>query len=464
MKSETTIEEGNSNLTFDIKAIFPPVAPGKIPIFGHLFLFRKDPYKFLQKNCLEMGPIFSFRLLNRNFYVLNHPDFIRHILISNAKNYSRKSSYQFLEEILGQGLLTTEGELWRKRRRLAQPSFNKDQLTKLVQQIEDSIGKFIGRYTTENKVVLDLDHEMNHLTLTVLTNSIIQTELEDRFYLVKENLLISLKYLTTNRFKAIKWTKHLPSIIKYKGQKGINVLKRIVLEIIQSRRASTTTHADLLAMLMAAKDEETGESLTNEELLDEVMTMFVAGHDTTSVVLTWTLYLLARHPEIEEKLQIEILANDKSTPLTMEHLMEYPYLKMIIQESMRLYPPVWSFGRKAITDDIVNGYAFPSGTSCTMPALFVHRNPSFWEKPNEFYPEHFTPEKIKERDKLAYFPFSAGQHRCIGEHYAIIEIQIALIHLLRKFKISLQTQKEVTPLLLITLKPKEVIQFYFTKR
>lgn len=464
MKSEITIEEGNSNLTFDNKANFPPAAPGKIPILGHLLLFRKDPYKFLQKNCLEMGPIFSFRLLNRNFYVLNHPDFIRFVLVSNAKNYSRKSSYQFLEEILGQGLLTTEGELWRKRRRLAQPAFSKDQLAKLVQQMEDSIKKFISKYTAEKKMVLDLDHEMNHLALTVLTNSIIQTELEARFYLVKENLFFSLKYLTTNRFKAIKWTKYLPGLTKYKGQKGIKILKSIILEIIESRRASVNTHADLLAMLMASKDEETGDSLTNEELLDEVMTMFVAGHDTTSVVLTWTLYLLARHPEIEEKLLKEIQANDKGAPLTIEQLMQYPYLKMIIQESMRLYPPVWSFGRKAITDDIINGYTVPLGTSCTMPALFVHRNPTFWEKPDAFYPEHFTPEKIKERDKLAYFPFSAGQHRCIGEHYAIIEIQIALIHLLKKFKISLQTQKEVTPLLLITLKPKEAIQFYFKKR
>ncbi len=442
----------------------PEEAPGKLPFLGHLLLFRKDPYKFLQMNCEEMGPIFSFHLLNRKFYVLNHPEFIKHVLVSNAKNYSRKSSYKFLEEILGQGLLTTEGELWRKRRRLSQPAFNKESLSKLVEQIETSIINFTGKYEIENNSILNLDHEMNHLTLSVLTNSIIQTELNDNFNKVKENLFFSLKYLTTNRFKAVKWTKHLPSYTKYKGKRGIKILKNIVLEIIESRRTSEVVHTDLLAMLMASKDEETGESLKNDELLDEVMTMFVAGHDTTTVVLTWTLYLLARNPEIEDKLITEIEANESGSSLSIEGLMHYPYLKMIIQESMRLYPPVWSFGRKAINDDFINDFFVPKGTSCTMPAIFVHRNPQFWEKPNEFYPEHFTLEKIKERDKLAYFPFSSGQHRCIGEHYAIMEIQIALIHLLKKYKITLQSQKEILPSLLITLKPKNPILFKLNKR
>jgi cytochrome P450 len=448
----------------DSNRTLPKEAPGKLPILGHLTLFRKDPYKFLQKNCSEMGNIFSFQLLNRNFYVLNHPDLIKHVLIVNAKNYSRKSSYHFLEEMLGQGMLTTEGELWRKRRRIAQPAFSKESLSKLVEQIEGSIIDFISKYNVDNKSIFDLDYEMNHLTLSVLTNSIIKTELNDKFNLVKENLFFALQYLTTNRFKAIKWTKNLPSITKYKGQRGIKILKSIVLEIIESRRSSTITHTDLLAMLMASKDEETGESLTNNELLDEVMTMFVAGHDTTSVVLTWTLYLLARNPEIEEKLSAEIEANYKDEPLTIDALKLNPFLRMTIQESMRLYPPVWSFGRKAINDDYIDGYFVPKGTSCTMPALFVHRNPLFWEKPNEFYPEHFLPEKVKERDNLAYFPFSAGQHRCIGEHYAIMEIQIALIHLLKNFKVILQSQKEITPLMLITLKPKEPVLFYFQKR
>jgi cytochrome P450 len=457
--------EGNVNLPAEMGAgLLPPMAPGKLPVLGHLLAFRRSPHNFLQQNCREMGSIFSFQLFHRTFYVLNHPDFVKHVLVNNAKNYSRKSSYHFLEEILGEGLLTIEGELWRKRRRMMQPAFSKEQMRLLVGQVETSIRDFTKRYASKTGETLDLDTEMNQLTLMVLTNSIIQTELADRFVLVKQNLFLSLKYLTTNRFKALKWTTRLPSLTKYRGQKSIRLLKAIVMNIIVSRRASTATHSDLLAMVMAAKDEETGAYLTNEELLDEVMTMFVAGHDTTSVVLTWTLYLLARHPDIEAKLVAEIRAQHSPEPQTIESLMAYPYLRMVIQESMRLYPPVWSFGRKAVQADQMLGYHVPAGTSCTMPALFVHRHPDFWEQPNAFYPEHFLPEQVKAREKLAYFPFSAGQHRCIGEHYAIMEIQLALIELLNNYTVKLASATAVDPLLLVTLKPQQPIRFQFHKR
>lgn len=442
----------------------PPQAPGAWPIIGHLLLFRKSPYNFLKDNCSRMGPIFSFRLLHRQFYVLNHPDFIKQVLVNQAKNYSRKASYHFLEEILGEGLLTIEGEVWRKRRRIMQPAFSKEQLGLLLNQVEDSILQFITRYENQKNQPLDLDHEMNHLTLTVLTNSIIKTALEQRFTEVKENLFLALNYLTTNRFKAIKWTRHLPSRTKSQGKKSIHLLKVLVLDIIVQRRASEQQESDLLAMLMAARDEETGEKLSNEVLLDEVMTMFVAGHDTTSVVLTWTLYLLAKHPEVEARLLEELQQQPIDGPLTIEKLQQYPYLKMVINESMRLYPPVWSFGRKALISNELLGYQVDAGTSCTMPALFVHRHPDFWERPNDFYPEHFSAEQQKARDKLAYFPFSAGQHRCIGEHYALMEVQIALMHLVSRYQVRLVSTEPVDPLLLVTLKPQKPILFHFLKR
>ena len=442
----------------------PPVAKGSIPLFGHLFAFRKDPFTFLNENCKTMGPVFSFKLMSRNFYVLNHPDLVKHVLVTNAKNYSRKRSYQFLEEMLGRGLLTTEGEEWRKKRRIAQPAFYKDQLEHLLQQMEVSIEKYLEALHNRSNDIIDLDIEMNHLTLSVLSNSIIQSDLESRISLVKVSLRDALKYLTQKRFSAFKWLQHFPGNTKSEGRQGIKTLKSIVMEIIEDRRNSNIIHKDLLSMLMASTDDETKERLSNQELLDEVMTMFIAGHDTTAVVLTWAFHLIGRHPEIEEKMVKEIRENSNSDTLTMNELRNFPYIKMVIQEVMRLYPPVWTFGRRAINDDNNNGYYVPANTFCTMPALFVHRNPEFWEKPDEFYPEHFMPEKVKERNKHAYFPFSAGQHFCIGEHYAQMEIQLVLIHILKKYKVRLLSDQPVGMQLLITLKPASNIFAKLEKR
>ncbi len=442
----------------------PPPAPGAIPVLGHIIDFKTNTLNFFEKNCKTMGPIYSFRLMKRNFYVLNHPDFIKHVLVTNAKNYDRKISYSFLEEMLGQGLLTTEGEEWKKRRRMAQPAFHKEQLEKLLVQMEVSIKTCINRLEQKASDKIDLYSEMNHFAIYVLSNSIIHTNLESKEQLVEQSLLDALTYLAKKRFSPFKVINNLPSKIKRKGKKGIAELKKIVFDIIKARRNSAEFHADLLSMLMAATDEETNAKLTDIELRDEVMTMFIAGHDTTAVALTWAIYLISKHPEVEEKIVKEIKENFKGESLTMADLRNFQYTRMVIQEVMRLYPPVWTFGRKTLKDDEVNGYYFPANTYLTMPSLFVHRNPEFWEKPDDFYPEHFLPEKVKERNKHAYYPFSAGQHLCIGEHYAIMEIQLVLINLLQKYTVKLETKGPVGLQMLVTLKPKETIFVRFEKR
>jgi cytochrome P450 len=442
----------------------PPIAKGSIPIANHAFKFKGDMHHFLEENCKTMGPIFSFKLFSKTYYVLNHPDFIKHVLVDNVKNYSRKKSYAILAELLGQGLITTEGEKWRKRRRMAQPAFYKEKLEVLLQQMEESIHKFVANWEGEKTKHVDIDKELSHITLDVLSNSIIQSDLQEKYPIVKKNLSEAWTYLSQKRFKFIKLMNKLPSKTKSDGQASISSLKKIILEVIENRRKSNIEYFDLLSMLMASTDEETSQQLTNEELLDEVITLFTAGHDTTAVVLTWAFYLIGQHLEVQEKILQEI--NEKSTdqPLGMKELMGFQYTKMVIQETMRLYPPVWTFGRKAVQDDEIGGYFVPAGTSVTLPALFVQRNPEFWEKPNDFYPEHFLPEKMKAQKKFSYFPFGGGQHLCIGEHYAMMEMQLVIIHLLKKYKLTLATEKPVGVNLLITIRPKEIIWANFEKR
>lgn len=443
---------------------FPPVAKGSIPIAHHFFKFKKDIFGFLEYNCKHMGPVFTFRLFNRKYYVINHPDLVKHVMIDHVKNYSRKKSYAILQEMLGNGLITTEGEEWRKRRRIAQPAFYKEKLELLLKQMETSIQSYIQNWDNRVEERVDLDTEMSQITLHVLSNSIIQSDLEEKFPSVKKDLAEAWNYLAKKRFNTIKFLNQIPSKAKSDGKRAIASLKNTILHIIENRRNSKKEYADLLSMLMASTDEDTTQKLTNEELRDEVMTLFTAGHDTTAMVLIWTFYMLGRHPEVEAKVVKEITENYTGQYLSMKDLMRFQYSKMVIQEVMRLYPPVWTFGRRTVNHDEIGGYHIPADTRVTLPALFIHRNPEFWEKPNTFYPEHFLPEKIKVQKKLSYFPFGGGQHLCIGEHYALMEMQLVLIHILKKYKIKLESDKPVGMKLLITIRPDEIIWARFIKR
>lgn len=443
---------------------YPPLISGGRRFLGHFLPFRKNPYLFFQKHCKEHAGIFMFTLIGRPFIVLNHPEAIKHVLVSKAKNYSRKSSYQFLEELLGEGLLTTEGDDWRKKRRLSQPTFSKEQMEGLIGLLESTTTDFIQQWS-KKQTNLNLDEEMNQVALALLTNSVIQSEMNDQtFKLVKDHLETALFYLTKNRFNPFKWQKKLPSLTRKKGKKSINILKDLIKDIVDHRSQSNQTHTDLLAMLISAVDTETGSKLNNIELMDEVMTMFVAGHDTTSVVLTWTIFLLGKHPEIQQKLLNEIDENHHDKPISSEYLKNFTYLKMVINESMRLYPPVWAFGRKSVQEDEIMGYHIPKGVNCNIPVMFMHRNSRYWEKPNEFYPEHFLEDAVKQRDKFAFIPFSGGEHRCIGEYFALMEVQIVLIHLLRKFKISVSNEQNTDLNLLVTIKPKHKIHISLSNR
>ena len=442
----------------------PPIADGSIPFAHHFFKFRNDIYSFLEENCRTKGPVFTFKLFNRTYYVINHPDLVRYVMVENVKNYSRKKSYLILQEMLGHGLITTEGEEWRKRRRIAQPAFHKQKLELLIGLMDKAVLNSIQDWEGQASEKKDLDAEMSRITLNVLMGSIMQSDIKDSALGIKQELALAWKYLASKRFNTLPILTKLPSKTKKEGKNAIASLKLSILHIIENRRKSSIEYNDLLSMYMDSTDEITNQKLTNEELRDEVMTLFTAGHDTTAMVLIWTFYLLGQHPEIEKKVVDEIQKKYSAQSFTMAELMGFQYTKMVIQEVMRLYPPVWTFGRRAVSDDELGGYYIPADARVTVPSIFIHRNPEFWEKPNEFYPEHFLPERLKTQKKLAYFPFGGGQHLCIGEHYAMMEMQLVLIHILRKYKIKLQSDKPMGLNLLITIRPQKTIWVNFEKR
>ena len=441
----------------------PPLAPGALPLFGHLFQFKRNPLTFFAAHANQMGQLYRIKLLHKEYLVVNHPDAIRHILVNNVKNYSRRKSYAFLQELLGDGLLTSEGEPWRKQRRLSQPAFSKEQLHGLITQMDVSIQDYLKENWNTNSFV-DLEKSMNVLTLQILTQSILYSPTQSYFEKVQFDLHDALQYMTSSRFNALKILSKLPSKKKTKGKAAIKNVKTLVAKIISDRaNPHSEKFNDLLEMLMSTKDEETGESLGQDALLDEVMTMFVAGHDTTAAALTWIIYLLNKNPKALDQMKEELNVNWDGKVVTFETLNSLPYMKMVIQEALRLLPPVWAFGRKAKEDDVILNYQIKKGNSLNIPVYAIHRHPDFWEHPNEFYPEHFLPEAVKQRDKFAYMPFSLGQHRCIGEYFAIMEIQMVLMRIYKNFKIELTTQEPMEFIPLVTLKPKHAIQLQINK-
>jgi len=441
----------------------PTLAPGAMPLFGHLFQFKKNPLAFFIAHASQMGHLYRIKLLHKEYLVVNHPDAIRHILVNNVKKYSRRKSYAFLQELLGDGLLTSEGEPWRKQRRLSQPAFSKEQLHGLISQMDASIQDYLKENWNTNSFV-DLEKSMNVLTLQILTQSILYSPTQSYFEKVQFDLHDALQYMTSSRFNALKILSKLPSKQKTKGKAAIKNVKTLVAKIISDRaNPHSEKFNDLLEMLMSTKDEETGESLGQDGLLDEVMTMFVAGHDTTAAALTWIIYLLNKNPKALDQMKEELNVNWDGKVVTFETLNSLPYMKMVIHEALRLLPPVWAFGRKAKEDDVILNYQIKKGNSLNIPIYAIHRHPDFWEHPNEFYPEHFLPEAVKQRDKFAYMPFSLGQHRCIGEYFAMMEIQMVLMRIYKNFKIELTTQEPMEFIPLVTLKPKHAIQLQINK-
>lgn len=442
----------------------PSLAPGARPFLGHLTQFKRNPLEFFLYQSKRLGPLYRIKLLHKNYIVVNHPDAIRHILVNNVKGYSRRKSYAFLQELLGDGLLTSEGDGWKKQRRLTQPIFSREQLHGLLMQMDLSIKDFFVKNWGENGNI-NLEKSLNELTLQILTDSIIYSPDKSYFQSVQFDLHFALDYMTSKRFNAFKILAELPTKKKRKGKASIKNVKAIVSDIIQKRALSNTMeHNDLLEMLMTTKDADTGEHLDQNTLLDEVMTMFVAGHDTTAAALTWTIYQLQMNEKVLEVMLSELDQNWNGDTITVDSLNSLSYMKMVIQESMRLLPPVWAFGRKAKEDDSIIGYNIRKGQSINIPIYAIHRHPDFWEKPNEFYPEHFLPEAVKQRDKFAYMPFSLGQHRCIGEYFALMEIQMVLMRFYKAFKVELISKEQMDYTPLVTLKPKKKILLNLTSR
>lgn len=427
--------------------------PDRLPLaqfFWHAEAIRKNPIPFHQKFFQKYGDTFAVRLGKKKYLMLSRDkELVQYILQKNHKNYYKsKIQTNYLSKYLGNGLLTVNGDFWLRQRRLIQPAFHKQKMQSLIGLMESTINSQL-EHIPEDKLV-DVFPIMNKLAFNVVAKSLFNESLPEETLIRLQKIIeeIQLFLVKEVRLPHKGWWFKLTGQIK-KHEILAEESRDILQEVINRRRTSGIEGDDLLDMLLATRYEDTGEPMSTRQLIDEISILFVAGHETTANALSFTLFLLAKHPEAQQKIFNEISAVDGESGA--EKIARLKYTKAVIDESMRLYPPAWITDRENLEDDTIGKFHIRKDTLVGVSFYELHRNPKYWEQPNDFKPERFLGEERK-KHAGAYYPFGAGPRMCIGLGFAIYEMVLTVAFLLKKYRLSTtKTELQMNPL--ITLKP-----------
>lgn len=423
---------------------------------------RRNPIPFHRRYFEKFGDSFSIKIGFSKYIILSRDNEIaQYILVKNQKNYN-KSKFQsvYLSKYLGKGLLTSDGDFWLKQRRLIQPAFHKQKMNQLVDNMNNTISAELDNLV-EDKAI-NVFPIMSNLGFNVVAKSLFQlSSAEDKFHRIKfiieevQNFLIKEIRLPHKAW----WFSLSGQVKKHLSLAEEN--NRIIQEIIEERKTSKEEINDLLNMLLETRYEDTGESMSIEQLIDEIKVLFIAGHETTANALTFTLHLLGSNPEVQQKVLDEITEIESQTKNIIEQLQKMTYTNAVLNESMRLYPPAWITDRQNVEDDTLAQFKIKKDTLIGVSFYELHRNPKYWNNPDEFIPERFLGEQRKESMQY-FYPFGAGPRMCIGTGFAIYEMCLTISQIVKKYVIKSNNDViQFNPL--ITLKPVNV-EVSFSKR
>ena len=415
---------------------------------------RDNPISVYAPETYER-PFSERRVLFQRFVLLNHPDYIHRVLVANQANYRKgRLTRQILGPTLGNGLLTSEGEFWRRQRRIEAPAFHHRRLAGLAGLMVEVAEGVSARW--RGRPEIDVGREMMALTMEIVARALFSRDIAGSVGELGAAIGVLIesfgKAAVADLLGLPEW---LPRRRDPEAKRALAYVDSVIYEIIRSRRAAPEAPGDLLLMLLEARDEETGEGMTDRQLRDEVMTLFAAGHETTAVALTWCWHLLGQHPEVEARLHGEIDAALAGRSPAFEDLERMPYGRMVVEETLRLYPPAYSFNREALADDWMGPHRVPRGALVTLSPWVTHRNPALWPEPLRFDPERFAPEQARERPRYAYFPFGGGPRICIGAGFAMMEARLALAVLARDWRLVPPPGPAPRPQARVTLRPRE---------
>ncbi len=432
----------------------PPVWP----VLGAAPALRRDALSFMLEARRAHGDVVAMPLGLKPAVQITHPDLVRHVLIDNSANYGRSPMTDRLKFMLGEGLVTADGERWARQRRMMQPIFQRDRLDGLIPIMTAAVEDMLERWNVlaRSGTPVDIGAQMGHLALDIITRALFGTSGGPLAEDVIRCIPILQEYTASLFWTFNPLAGKLPTPHRRRFRAALATIDTIILRFIRERMAAGAGDADMLDALLKARDPETGAVMDEKALRDEVITLFLAGHETTANALTWTWYLLDRHPEALDRLEVEA-ATVGSAPKTAEDLNGLGYARRVAQEAMRIYPPVWSFNRLALDTDTLGGYAIPRRATVFIPPWVLHRHPSFWEDPERFDPDRFTSARSAGRPRYAYLPFGAGPRTCIGSHLALMEMQVVLPLVASRYRLRLASDHPVSAQALITTRPSKPI-------
>jgi cytochrome P450 len=406
------------------------------------------------------GDVFRYQLGPLVFHQVAHPDHVKHVLLDNQKNYPRSWYYGRTKVVVGEGLVTTEGAPWRRLRRMVQPAFHHQRVAALAGVMTEATGAMLGRWrdhaSQRGGEPLDVAAELIALTLRVVGRALLGVDLGGEADRLGPAITTALEYADHRVNDLLLLPTAVPTPRNLRFRRARRTLDTLVFDILaRRRRAGEDGTHDLLSMLLAARDEETGEGLTDRELRDQLLTFIGAGHETTAVALAWTLYLLDRHPEADARVRAEVAeALDGRTP-TAADLPRLAYTRRVIEESLRLYPPVYGLVRDALHADEIGGFHIPARSMIILSPYVTHHHPGVWPDPERFDPDRFLPERSAGRPRFAWFPFLGGPHQCIGQEFALMEATLVVAMIAQSFRLRLAPGARVEPKPMLSLRPRD---------
>ena len=417
--------------------------PPRYFLLRHLRAAARDPLRFYQKFWREHGDIVRVHWHGEHYLTLCvSPDAVERVLQANWSNYPKGFFYQRLSVFTGQGLFTSEGELWLKQRRLAQPAFHRARVADLAPLMSQTVAEMCERWAREKTdEPFDVAAEMMRLTLQIAGRALFGADLHgakaERFH----HLMNAAMTHVEHRFNPLSLPERVPTprnrrFGRVKAELDDWIIEMAVRRRADEARADGTRAEDLLQLLIEARDEQTGEPMSDRQLADEVITLLVAGHETTADALAWAWALLARNPDARAQLETEAQALNGRLP-EFDDLERLPYARQVFEETLRLYPPIWALARQAKNDDEIGGYPIKAGGDVVVPPFLTHRHPDFWPAPERFDPQRFAPGLAETRPKFAYYPFGGGPRLCVGQGFALMEGQIALAAIASRFRLEL---------------------------
>jgi cytochrome P450 len=431
-------------------------------LFGHAGDYSKDALKFEREMFERYGDVVAIRFANMKVFMMRHPDHVHQVLVSEASKFHKSPVYRMvLGRFLGEGLLTSEGSFWRRQRSMTQPAFH----TKRIGSYGDVMVEYTDRLMDEYQpgAVRNINQDMMRLTLNIVSKTLFDAEMDANAGRVNEALTAVLHASNETMNSGFIIPQWVPIPRNRRMAKAVRELDAIINEIITERRKSNDDKGDLLSMLLQTEDAD-GERMTDKQVRDEAVTIFLAGHETTANALTWAWYLLSQHPEIEAKLHEEIDNVLAGRTPTLTDLRQLEYTEMVLKEAMRLYPPVPSIGRQAIEDVEIGDVHVEKDRIIMISPMVLHNDPRWWDNPNEFRPERFAKGSEEPRHKHAYLPFGGGPRVCIGNNFAIMEGVLVLAAMAQRYQMRFVADNPVIPNAAITLRPTHAMHMRLEAR